>query len=154
MAGTLWDKGGVSDAEMMRYTARDDFRLDQRLLAFDIAATAAHVRGLGRIGVLSGDEAARLVEALDALAGENAAGRFLLTESDEDGHTAIEMRLQERLGDVGKKVHTGRSRNDQVLVAMRLYERDALDGIARSAAEGAAALLDLAAREERTPMPG
>jgi argininosuccinate lyase len=154
MAGTLWDKGGVSDAEMMRFTARDDFKLDQRLLAYDIAATAAHVRGLGRIGVLAEGEVARLVETLDALAAENAAGRFLLTENDEDGHTAIEMRLQERLGDLGKKVHTGRSRNDQVLVAMRLYERDALDAISKSAAEGAAALLDLAAREERTPMPG
>lgn len=154
MAGTLWDKGGASDAEMMRFTARDDFRLDQRLLPFDIAATAAHVRGLGRIGVLDADETAKLVEGLRLLAEEERDGRFVLTERDEDGHTAIEMRLQERLGDLGKKVHTGRSRNDQVLVAMRLYEKDALLRIGEACAEAAEALLDLAAREERTPMPG
>jgi argininosuccinate lyase len=154
MAGTLWDKGGVSDAEMMRYTARDDHALDQRLLPYDIAATAAHVRGLGRIGVLDGAEVASLVEALDALAADAAAGRFVLTQADEDGHTAIEMRLLAKLGDLGKKVHTGRSRNDQVLVAMRLYEKDALAAIAQSAGHAGAALLELAEREERTPMPG
>ncbi|MBK8255350.1 MAG: argininosuccinate lyase [Polyangiaceae bacterium] len=139
---------------MMRYTARDDFRLDQRLLAYDLKATAAHVRGLGRIGVLNADEVQKLTAALGDLAVENAEGRFLLTERDEDGHTAIEMRLQDRLGDVGKKVHTGRSRNDQVLVAMRLYERDAIDEIATHAIVGARALLDLAEREARTAMPG
>jgi argininosuccinate lyase len=154
MAGTLWDKGGVSDAEMMRYTARDDHRLDQRLLPYDIAATAAHVRGLGRIGVLDEKETAALVDALRALDEELKAGRFVLTEEDEDGHTAIEARLQQRLGDLGKKVHTGRSRNDQVLVALRLYERDAIAAIASAAAESARSLLDLAAREARTPMPG
>lgn len=154
MAGTLWDKGGVSDAEMMRYTARDDHKLDQRILAFDIRATAAHVRGLGRIGVLSGEEVEQLTSALAVLAAEEETGRFVLTERDEDGHTAIEMRLQERLGDIGKKVHTGRSRNDQVLVAMRLYERDALGRLGAFAADGASALLDLAEREALTPMPG
>lgn len=154
MAGTLWDKGGVSDAEMMRYTARDDHKLDQRLLPYDIAATAAHVRGLGRIGILDAGETSKLEDALGALAEDVRGGRFVLTESDEDGHTAIEIRLQERLGDLGKKVHTGRSRNDQVLVAMRLYEKDAIAAIAAAAAGAARALLDLAAREERTPMPG
>ncbi len=154
MAGTLWDKGSVSDAEMMRFTARDDFKLDQRLLEYDITATIAHVRGLGRVDVLSATEAETLVNALVVLGEENAGGKFVLTENDEDGHTAIEVRLSERLGDLGKKVHTGRSRNDQVLVAMRLYERDVLTSIAGAAAEGATALLDLAEREERTVMPG
>lgn len=154
MAGTLWDKGGVSDADMMRFTARDDFRLDQRLLPFDIAATAAHVRGLGRIGVLDEAETAKLVAALGDLAQQLQAGQFVLTEQDEDGHTAIEVRLSQALGDLGKKVHTGRSRNDQVLVAMRLYELDMIDRIAGAGVAGARALLDLAAAEERTPMPG
>ena len=154
MAGTLWDKGGVSDAEMMRYTARDDHKLDQRLLPYDIAATAAHVRGLGRVGILDADEVTALVDALGALAEDVRGGRFTLTEDDEDGHTAIEMRLQEKLGPLGKKVHTGRSRNDQVLVATRLYEKDMLANIAAACAGAVKALLDLAAREERTPMPG
>lgn len=154
MSTRLWDKGGVSDAEMMRYTARDDWRLDQRLLAYDLRATLAHVRGLARIGVLKDEERETLEQAIKALEAKNEAGEIALTEADEDGHTAIEAALVNDLGEVGKKVHTGRSRNDQVLVAMRLYERDALDDLAEAAKRGALALLDLARREEKTPMPG
>jgi argininosuccinate lyase len=154
MSGRLWDKGGSADAEMLRYTARDDWRLDQRLLAHDLRATIAHVRGLGRVGVLSEAEVGLLVAELEALAERDRAGAFVLTDADEDGHTAIEAALTAKLGDVGKKVHTGRSRNDQVLVATRLWERDALDALAEAVREGARALLDLAEREERTPMPG
>jgi argininosuccinate lyase len=154
MGKTLWDKGGVSDADMMRYTARDDWQLDQRLLRHDLRATRAHVRGLGRIGVLSADETAALDRALADLEAEEAAGKFVLTHNDEDGHSAIEARLSERLGEAGKKVHTGRSRNDQVLVALRLYEKEALAALADAARAGALALLDLAERETMTPMPG
>jgi len=154
MTSTLWGKGGATDAAMLRYTARDDWRLDQRLLAYDLRATLAHVHGLGRIGVLDAAEVGALEEALGALTAQNGAGELCLTEADEDGHSAIEAALVARLGDVGKKVHTGRSRNDQVLTALRLYERDALDDLAGAARSGALALLDLARREERTPMPG
>jgi argininosuccinate lyase len=154
VSAKLWDKGGASDAEMMRYTARDDWRLDQRLLAYDLRATLAHVRGLGRIGVLSGDELAQLERELLALTQRNERGDLRLTEADEDGHSAIEAALVEALGDAGKKVHTGRSRNDQVLVALRLYERDALDELAELARRGALSLLDVARSEALTPMPG
>jgi argininosuccinate lyase len=150
----LWDKGGATDAEMLRYTARDDYRLDQRLLAFDLRATLAHVRGLNRIGVLTGSELGVLEHAIDELTERNARGELRLTEADEDGHTAIEAALTRALGDAGKKVHTGRSRNDQVLVATRLYERDALDDLAGLVRHAARDLLDLARREEWTPMPG
>ncbi len=150
----IWDKGGVTDAEMMRYTARDDWRLDQRLLAYDVAATRAHVNGLCRIGVLAADEGARMVSALDALAAEVRRGDLVLTEADEDGHSAIEARLIALLGDTGKKVHTGRSRNDQVLVALRLYERDAVDALAEATRAAALALLDRAESERMTPLPG
>ncbi|KYF56040.1 argininosuccinate lyase, partial [Sorangium cellulosum] len=154
MSVRLWDKGGATDAQMLRYTSRDDWQLDQRLLAYDLRATIAHVRGLGRIGVLSEAERDALVRELEVLAAQNEAGELRLTEDDEDGHSAIEAALVARIGDAGKKVHTGRSRNDQVLVAMRLYERDALDELAEHAAAGARALLDLARREADTPMPG
>jgi argininosuccinate lyase len=150
----LWDKGYASDAEMMRYTARDDWRLDQRLLAYDLRATLAHVRGLARIGVLAEDELRSLERELERLTAENARGELVLTDADEDGHTAIEAALTARLGDAGKKVHTGRSRNDQVLVATRLYERDALDELASFTRDAANALLALAHREAMTPMPG
>lgn len=154
MSARLWDKGGAPDAEMMRYTARDDWRLDQRLLAYDLRATLAHVRGLRRIAVLSEEEREVLERELSALYAKNEQGELNLTDADEDGHSAIEAALVAALGDAGKKVHTGRSRNDQVLVAMRLYERDALDDLADSARSGAMELLDLARRESMTPMPG
>ncbi len=154
MSGRLWDKGGVSDAEMMRYTARDDWQLDQRLLGYDLRATLAHARGLGRIGVLSEAELAAMEVAIEELLSRYEAGDLLLSAADEDGHSAIEAALIETLGEAGKKVHTGRSRNDQVLVALRLYERDALDAMAEAARAGAHALLDLAEQQERTPMPG
>ena len=154
MATKIWDKGGATDAAMLRYTARDDWRLDQRLLAYDLRATLAHARGLGRIGILSADEVASLERALGELSAENEAGKLVLTEADEDGHSAIESALVERLGDVGKKVHTGRSRNDQVLTAMRLYERDALADLADAARAGGIALLELAEKHRDVPLPG
>jgi argininosuccinate lyase len=154
MTGRLWDKGGAADAAMLRYTSRDDWKLDQRLLAYDLAATRAHVRGLRRIGVLTDAELSAMEDALEDLVRKNEAGQLVLTEADEDGHTAIEGELVAKLGDTGKKVHTGRSRNDQVLVAVRLYERDALSDLARLTVDAARALLSLARREERTPMPG
>lgn len=150
----LWDKGGATDAEMLRYTARDDYVLDQSLLLYDLRATRAHVRGLGRADVLPAHEVEALEQALVSLERDLEQGKLTLTEDDEDGHSAIEDRLIERLGDVGKKVHTGRSRNDQVLVATRLYQRDALDGLMAAAQEAGQALLVLARRERDTPMPG
>lgn len=154
MTKRLWDKGGDADAAMLRYTSRDDWKLDQRLLAYDLVATRAHVEGLSRIGILSADERSVMTNALDELVRQNDAGQLVLTEADEDGHTAIESALVNKLGDVGKKVHTGRSRNDQVLVALRLYERDALDDLDKLCLDAAQTLLDLAQNEALTPLPG
>ncbi len=154
MTKRLWDKGGAPDAAMLRYTSRDDWKLDQRLLAYDLIATRAHVEGLHRIGILSADERSVMTNALEELVKKNDAGDLMLTEADEDGHTAIEAALITKLGDVGKKVHTGRSRNDQVLVALRLYERDAIDELDELCLDAAAALLALANREAKTPLPG
>ncbi len=151
---TIWNKGGVSDAEMMRYTARDDWQLDQRLLVHDVRATMAHVRGLGRIGVLNAEELALMQTALDGLRTDIERGALRLSPADEDGHSAIEARLIEALGDTGKKVHTGRSRNDQVLVALRLYEREALDAIIVAVRDAALSLLHAAESDVMTPMPG
>jgi len=148
MGHRIWDKGGVSDAEMMRYTARDDWQLDQRLLSYDLLASIAHVQGLQRIGVVSDDERDQLVQALRRL------GELQLTVDDEDCHSAIEAALIAELGDVGKKVHTGRSRNDQVLVAIRLYERDAIDAMITAGRAAALSLLDRAEADATTPMPG
>ncbi len=150
----LWDKGGEVDAAMLRFTARDDWSLDRMLLPFDIRASRAHVRGLGRIGALTGDDADALGVALDALEAEALAGSFAPSPDDEDGHTAIETALVARLGDLGKRVHLGRSRNDQVLVALRLYEKDALALIAGRAIAGGRALVALGEGTMLVPMPG
>jgi len=154
MSKPLWDKGNDVDATMLRYTARDDWQLDQRLLPYDLAATRAHVRGLGRIDVLDDTEVAKLEAAIAQLLDRTERGEFVLSDADEDGHAAIEAALVAELGDVGKKVHTGRSRNDQVLVALRMYERDALDVLADAARSGALALVERADADANTPMPG
>jgi argininosuccinate lyase len=147
MVTRIWEKGGATDAEMMRYTARDDWQLDERLLEHDIRATIAHVHGLRRIDVLTKEESARLVTTLEGL-------KLELSIDDEDCHSAIEGALIRELGDLGKKVHTGRSRNDQVLVALRLYERDAIDDILAASSAAALSLLDKAEADAMTPMPG
>ncbi|MBU0550158.1 argininosuccinate lyase [Myxococcota bacterium] len=155
MSALLWDKGGAAvDARLMRFLAGQDVVLDRQLFLYDIRASAAHARGLARIGVLSEAELAGLVEALETLAEDFAEGRFVLDARFEDGHSAIEARLIERLGDVGKKIHTGRSRNDQILVAGRLFLKDALRQAERYCLEAARACLTRAEAGASTPMPG
>ena len=137
----------------MRFLAGDDVLLDREFLAFDIQASIAHVEGLQRIGLLSVDESAALVRELHALAEDFAAGRFVLDGRYEDGHSAIEARLTERLGDVGRKVHTGRSRNDQILVATRLWLKARLCELEALRSQSAHVCLDRATNEA-LPMPG
>jgi argininosuccinate lyase len=120
----------------------------------DITATAAHVRGLHRIGVLTQAEADELVDGLAALAVVWSAGEFVVDERYEDGHTAIESFLVERCGEVGKKVHTARSRNDQVLVAARLWLKDRLQQAAAVATSSAAACIARAEQSRGVAMPG
>jgi argininosuccinate lyase len=155
MSKPLWDKDGARvDKRIQRFCAGDDVILDRALFLADVRASKAHVHGLARIGVLPGEEARAIDAELGALAVDFEAGRFVLDDRHEDGHSAIESFLVERLGDVGKKVHTGRSRNDQVLVALRLHVRDALAAVHRGAALAAGAFLDRAGEEAATPMPG
>jgi argininosuccinate lyase len=123
-------------------------------LIHDLRATRAHVHGLVRIGVLSEEDGQSLEAALDELGRSFQRGELVLGPDDEDCHSAIEAALVAALGEVGKKVHTGRSRNDQVLVALRLYQRDAIDTIVGAARGAALALLDAAEAEALTPMPG
>jgi argininosuccinate lyase len=119
---------GAEPAEvMMSFTS--SLASDRRLAPDDVRGSVAHVRGLRRAGILSGDEVAALLAALDEVATELAGDTFVFEESDEDVHTAIERRLTEIAGDVGAKVHTGRSRNDQVATALRLHLRRRLVAI-------------------------
>ncbi len=155
MSAPVWDKAGATvNADTMAYMAGDDIVLDREIIAFDITATAAHADGLARIGVLSEGDAAAIREALEHLATDLKAGVFTLDARYEDCHSAIEAYLTQRLGDLGKRIHIGRSRNDQVLTAMRLYMIDALDAIHAGAVSAGRAALDLARKHEMTPMPG
>ena len=155
MTDLLWQKPGIEVNErIQRFLAGEDVQFDRTLLAYDVRASRAHAEGLARIGILSAVDLSALVSELDALAGDWQAGRFTLDERFEDGHSAIEARLIERLGDTGRKIHTGRSRNDQVLVATRLYLRDALAALQSSNAAIARAALERAGSEAQLPLPG
>lgn len=136
------------------FTAAEDVVLDRELFPFDIQATIAHVRGLTRIGVLPNREGDLLCSLLDRLGEDFAAGRFVLDERFEDGHSAIEVTLTEQAGEIGAKVHTGRSRNDQVAVATRLYLKDALRRLADANGRIALACLQQAEAKASVPMPG
>jgi argininosuccinate lyase len=150
----LWDKGGNLDESIARFTVGEDYLLDRRLIPADCVASIAHVRGLEAAGLLSPEERGRLEEGLREIIGFHARGEFSVRAADEDGHTAIENHLTARLGETGKKVHTGRSRNDQVTTALRLYARRAIDQTAERALGLAEVLLTRAEEEAQTVMTG
>jgi argininosuccinate lyase len=154
MSDLLWQKPGVEvDARIMRFLAGDDVVLDREFFLHDITASKAHVEGLQRIGIVGAEEAAALARELDVLATDFRSGAFVLDDRYEDGHSAIEARLSERLGDTGRKVHTGRSRNDQILVATRLWLKERLIELAALCSRSAHVCLDRAAGEA-LPLPG
>lgn len=147
----LWEtRPGALGERVERFTAGEDAVLDGRLLYFDLCGTAAHVEGLGRIGILTSKEVARVRDALQALWTQ----RLEIRPQDEDVHTAVENALTQTLGELGEKVHTGRSRNDQVLVDLRLYAKSQLLALDVSVLALAKSLLKLAQRHEFVPMPG
>ena len=155
MSGLLWQKPGVKvDERIQRFLAGEDVILDREFFLFDIQASRVHAQGLQRIGILSGDELAGLERELSALVDDFQRGDFVLDERFEDGHSAIEARLIERLGETGKKIHTGRSRNDQVLVATRLWLKDRLARLKALCIECADVALARAEAEALLPLPG
>jgi argininosuccinate lyase len=155
MSDLLWQKSGIAvDATIQTFLAGDDVLLDREFFLFDIQASKAHAEGLERVGILSSEESAALVRELDALAEDFGSGAFVLDNRFEDGHSAIEARLTERLGDAGRKIHTGRSRNDQVLVATRLWLKDRLTRVAALCHETAEVAVKRAEHDQSLPMPG
>jgi argininosuccinate lyase len=155
MSDLLWQKPGIAvDARIQAFLAGDDVVLDREFFLHDIAASKVHAEGLQRIGILPADELAGLLRELDALAGDFRSGAFVLDERYEDGHSAIEARLTERLGDAGRRIHAGRSRNDQVLVATRLWLKDKLASLHAVCREAAGIALARAEAEMTLPLPG
>ena len=150
----LWDKGAPLDERVLRYTAGEDYALDERLVAYDVRASIAHAEMLTAQGLLAAEDLSAIRAALIALAEEHARGLWHIELADEDGQTALERRLTERLGPAGGRVHLGRSRNDQVLTALRLYLRDAVERLHALAEALAESLERLGAREQATALPG
>jgi argininosuccinate lyase len=151
---TLWSgrfEGGPAD-ELMRYTVSLSY--DRRLATDDIAGSRAHVRGLARGGLLGAADVEVLLEALDATEGELDAGTFVFHPSDEDIHTAVERRVTELAGDVGARLHTGRSRNDQIATDLRLFTKRELAAVATRLIELQEVLLSRARAAGDIYLPG
>jgi argininosuccinate lyase len=150
----LWDKGAPLDERVLRYTAGEDYALDDRLVPCDVRASIAHAEMLNAQGLLSLTDLDAIRDGLEALADEHARGLWQVELADEDGQTALERRLTERVGAAGARIHLGRSRNDQVLAALRLYLRGTIEDLESGALEVADALEELGVREGGTPLPG
>ena len=150
----LWDKGQPLDAAIEAFTVGDDRALDLQLARYDVQGSIAHARMLARVGLLADAEAERLVGGLRDIANEVEAGSFEIPAGVEDVHSRVEQLLTERLGEVGKKLHAGRSRNDQVLVDLRLFYRARLDGLAAAVGRLVTDLLARSHAERATYWPG
>jgi argininosuccinate lyase len=150
----LWDKGTSLDDRVLAYTAGEDHLLDNRLVRYDIQASIAHAEMLGEQGLLTAADLGAIREALGEIGEAHARGQWRVTLEQEDCQTAIENLLTARVGARGERLHAGRSRNDQVLAALRLYLRDVTHSLHEGALEVAAALDALAVRDGAIAIPG
>lgn len=150
----LWDKGFSTDKKIDHFTVGNDRELDLLLAKYDVIASKAHAKMLGKIGLLTLKETDSLVTELDKIAKTIEDGTFTIEDSFEDMHSKIEFLLTLRLGDAGKKIHTARSRNDQVLVAMHLYLKNELTEIKDQTKDLFHLLLNLADKHKKVMLPG
>lgn len=152
----LWEleqQGQVSEW-VEKFTVGSDYLLDMKLIPYDVKASRAHAIGLHQIGVLSDNELDAIDHCLSNLMEDFEAGEFAIIAQQEDCHTAIEEYLTTHIGTTGKKIHTGRSRNDQVLTAMRLYEIDQIDAVLKQSLKTADEFISFAKKHEFVAMPG
>jgi len=151
----LWQTASVKLHPLAeQYTVGNDYILDMRLLPFDIEASKAHAQALHKLKILNKEELAKLTGGLNEILKLHSEGKFIIKLSDEDCHTAIENYLIKKLGPLGKKIHTGRSRNDQVLVATRLYTRKKLKQISQELVKLEKVFLNMANKYQNLPLPG
>jgi argininosuccinate lyase len=143
---------GGTDQRVEQFTESISF--DQRLYHHDITASTAHARMLAKVGLLTSDEAEQIVATLEAIRGEIERGQFEFKTELEDIHTHIEHALIQRLGDVGRKLHTGRSRNDQIATDVKLWVRDTIDKLVTQLRDLQRALLEAAERDRDLILPG
>ena len=150
----LWEKGLPLDERVLRYTAGEDHLLDARLVAYDVRGSIAHAEMLAAQDLISHDDCHAICDGLRTLQASFEAGEWEITLEDEDVHTALESRLTEAIGGAGGRLHLGRSRNDQVLTALRLYLRDAALDLAGRVEHLRASIAHLADRQGDVELPG
>ncbi len=154
MAKQLWNKGFEPDRAIEEFTVGQDRELDLRLARYDVMGSMAHIKMLESIGLLTSEELALLLPALEEILESINRGEFKIEDGVEDVHSQVEFLLTARLGDVGKKIHSGRSRNDQVLVDLKLFFRDELKRIAESVDRLFHTLQSLSEKHKDKLMPG
>lgn len=150
----LWQKDFTVDQQIERFTVGQDRELDIHLAPYDIQGSLAHSRMLEHIGLLEREEYNLLAKALKEIYQDVLAGKFRIEEGVEDVHSQVELMLTQKLGDIGKKIHSGRSRNDQVLVDLRLFFRAEIKAIAQEVEALFAQLLKLSEQHKEVLMPG
>jgi argininosuccinate lyase len=150
----LWDKGNPLDSRVLSFTAGEDYLLDNRLVRYDIEASIAHAEMLAEKGLLCAEDLVAMRNALTAIGAEHAQGQWRISLEQEDCQTAIENLLTARIGASGGRLHAGRSRNDQVLAALRLYLHEVTQQLAQGAEGVAAALEALTKRDGAIVLPG
>ena len=151
---TLWSKGTKATDLVEEFTVGNDRILDMRLARYDVIGSKAHIRMLESIGLLETTELQTLTEALDQILTEIESGRFILEDEVEDIHSQVELLLTRRLGDLGKKIHSGRSRNDQVLVDVKLFLKDEVLKIREGVLRLFATLQQLSEKHKEVLLPG
>ena len=154
MANKLWDKGYSEDARIDAFTVGNDRELDLALAPYDILGTIAHITMLRSVGLLQEEDLHLLVPELRSLYREAIDGGFVIEPDVEDVHSQVELELTRRLGDIGKKVHTGRSRNDQVLLDLNLYARARIEKTVLKAASLFRTLQDASEKYKDVLIPG
>lgn len=150
----LWEKGISIDKKIEKFTVGNDRELDMYLAGYDLTASKAHAKMLGKVGILEQDEVKSILKELDRLQQQLDTGEFQIEEDFEDVHSKIEYELIQALGETGKKIHTARSRNDQVLVAMQLYFKENLKDIHTKTEDLIEVLLKLAEKHRDKLLPG
>ncbi len=150
----LWEKGLPLAERVLRYTAGEDHLLDARLVPYDARGSIAHARMLAATGLISDSDCQAICDGLRDLEASFAAGEWSITLEDEDVHTALESHLTATIGEAGARVHLGRSRNDQVLTALRLYLLDASNDLADRVQKLRDSLASLAQRQGKIELPG
>jgi argininosuccinate lyase len=150
----LWDKGKKLDAKVLAFTAGEDHQLDERLVRYDVRASVAHARMLAARGLITAEDFKTIERGLLDVGEAHLNGEWKITLEDEDGQTALEKHLTEKIGPTGGRVHLGRSRNDQVLTALRLYLKDAAEQLAEGVETVVAALDKVVDKQGSIALPG